>query len=230
MSSEGVIHFRAEHRHAGLEPRRYDEVACQLIAWREILARTRLVGQEPGRYGGYGYGNVSGRVGPPGAPRRRRPFLISGTQTSGRECVSLGDFCVVERCDPAANRVTSHGPLLPSSESLTHGALYDLGPHIRFVFHTHSPTIWRRRRELSIPTTEARAGYGTPEIAREVERLFRETALAQTRILAMGGHQDGIVTFGGSAEEAGLVTLRYLARAYAAECRVGGLCPTAGGG
>jgi hypothetical protein len=222
---EGVIKFRAEHRRRPLEARRYGELACRLIAWREILAATGLVGRDPALYGGFGYGNVSGRVGPPSAPRGRRSFLVTGTQTSGHRSIILGDFCVVERFDSRANRVESHGSVLPSSESLTHGAVYDLGPQIRFVFHGHSPTIWRRAETLRIPTSDPRVAYGTPRMAAEVHRLYGGTTLPETQIFAMGGHEDGIVVFGRSAEEAGQVLLRYLARAYEAECTVaGGLC------
>ena len=59
-------------------------------------------------------------------------------------------------------------------------------------------------------------------MAREVERLWRRSALPDLKIFAMGGHEDGIVAFGRSAEEAGEVTLRYLARAYEAACAEGG--------
>ncbi|RMH23208.1 MAG: class II aldolase/adducin family protein [Acidobacteria bacterium] len=222
---EGVIKFDAQHRRAALEPRRYGERACRLIAWREILARLGLVGQDPQRYGGFGYGNVSARVGPPSAPRGRRAFLITGTQTSGKACVGLADFCVVERCDARRGRVESHGLVLPSSESTTHGAIYDLGPHIRVVFHLHSPAIWRRARALRLPTSDPAVPYGSREMAREVERLYRSTALPETQILAMGGHEDGIICFGRSAGDAGRVMLRALARAYERACLdEGGLC------
>lgn len=225
MVDEGVIKFHAEHRTEALPARRYGDVACTLVAWREILAKTRLVGQEPGLYGGFGYGNVSARVGAPSAPRRRRPFLITGTQTSGKACMALSDFCLIESCDPTRNHVESLGETMPSSESMTHGAIYGLGSHIRVVLHTHSAIIWRRARELRIPTTDPNVPYGTPEMAREVERLYRSSALPDLGILAMGGHEDGIVAFGRTAEEAGQVTLRYLARAYQTHCAThGGLC------
>ncbi len=225
---EGVIKFTANHRSEALAPRRYGTLACTLIAWREILAHTGLVGQQPGRYGGFGYGNVSARVGPPSAPRRQRGFLITGTQTSGKSCMSLDDFCVVTACDPARNRVTSHGQAMPSSESMTHGAIYGLGPHIRVVLHAHSPTVWRQARALRIPTTDPSVPYGTQAMARAVERLYASTALPETRMLAMGGHEDGIICFGRDADEAGEVMLRYLARAYRRTCAEGDgtLCAT----
>ncbi len=225
MIDEGVIKFRFEHRSCGLDPHRYQELSCRLIAWRQILAGTGLIGQRQDLYGGFGYGNISGRVGPPSAGRGRRSFLITGTQTSGKECISLADFCVVERFDDRTNRAESFGGTHPSSESLTHGAFYDLGPHIRFVFHGHSPTIWRRGDQLGLPTSRSSVPYGTPEMAQEVRRLFRSSSLADSQILIMGGHEDGVIVFGRTAQEAGQILLTNLARAYEIECGAsGGLC------
>jgi ribulose-5-phosphate 4-epimerase/fuculose-1-phosphate aldolase len=220
---EGVIKFRAEHRPEALVERVHGELACKLIAWREILALTGLVGQEPGRYGGFGYGNVSARVGPPGAARGRRAFLITGTQTAGKRCVGLDDFALIERYDYHRNMVASRGRVEPSSETMTHAALYDVSPAIRCVLHAHSPVVWRRARELRIPTTAESIPYGTPEMAVAVQRLCDATALPEVRILAMGGHEDGIVVFGRTPEEAGGVLLRWLARAYEAQCAADGL-------
>jgi hypothetical protein len=50
-------------------------------------------------------------------------------------------------------------------------------------------------------------------MALEVQRLYRESALPSLGILVMGGHEDGVVTFGASAEEAGGILVRQLARA-----------------
>lgn len=218
VHDEGVIKFRADHAESALSPRRFGALACTLVAWREILARTGLVGQAEGRYGGFGYGNVSARTGPPSAPRHRRAFLITGTQTSGRPCMSLDDFCLVETSDPARNAVTSRGVVMPSSESMTHGALYDLGSHLRFVFHAHSPVIWRRARALRLPTTDPSVPYGSRRMAAEVARLYRETALPESKVLAMGGHEDGIIAFGRTAEETGTALVALLARAYEQAC------------
>ncbi|MFQ5747816.1 MAG: class II aldolase/adducin family protein [Gemmatimonadota bacterium] len=223
MPQEGVVKFEVEHEDGPLEARRYGDLACKLVAWREIMALTGLVGQDPGRYEGAGYGNVSARVGPPNEALGRRAFLITGTQTSGQRCIGLDDFAVVDRYDYRANRVWSRGRARPSSESMTHGAAYDLGPHIRCVLHAHSPILWRRARALRLPTTSPTVPYGTPEMAGEVQRLYRETSLPETGVLAMGGHEDGILVFGRGPEEAGEVLLRWLARAYGAACGEAGL-------
>jgi ribulose-5-phosphate 4-epimerase/fuculose-1-phosphate aldolase len=220
---EGVIKFTARHEARRLDARVHGDLACKLTAWREIFAKTNLVGQDPSRYGGAGYGNVSGRVGAPSAGRGERAFLITGTQTGGTACVTLNEYCVVTQYDYRANQVESFGPIEPSSESMTHGAIYDLSPHIRFVFHAHTPIIWRRASELRIPTTDPAVPYGTPDMALEMHRLFRTTTLPELRILSMAGHEDGIIVFGRTAEEAGQVMLTYLARAYENVCAANGV-------
>ncbi len=221
MYDEGVIKFEAAHRDQPLEPRVHGPLACKLVAWREIMAMTQLVGQDPARYGGAGYGNVSARVGPPSSPRGSRAMLITGTQTGGLARLGLDQFCVVERYDYRRNRVDSVGSIRPSSETMTHGAIYDLSPQIRFVLHAHSPVIWQRAAALRIPTTDPSVAYGTPEMALAVQALWRSAPLSETRILAMGGHEDGIIVFGHTCEEAGQALLSYLARAYESVCRLG---------
>lgn len=219
MIDEGVIKFEAEHDHGPLDALRYGDLGCRLGAWREVLSKLQLVGQDPSRYGGAGYGNVSARVGPAGSARGSRAMMITGTQTGGLTRIGLSDMCVVERYDYRRNRVKSRGERMPSSETMTHGAIYDLSPAIRFVFHAHSPVIWRRSDVLRIPTTDRRVAYGTPEMAAEAQRLYFGSTLDATRILAMGGHEDGIIVFGHNAEEAGQVLVTYLARAYELVCR-----------
>jgi len=222
MSHEGVIQFEAGHERRDLESRRYGDLVCELIAWREIMALTGLVGQQPGRYEGAGYGNVSARVGPRSSAIGRRAFLITGSQTSGKRRIDLADFAVVDGYDYTANRVRSHGRVLPSSESMTHAAAYDASPLVRCVLHAHSPVLWQRRRSLGLPETDPSVPYGTPAMAAEVARLYRETVLPERQILAMGGHEDGILVFGRSPEDAGGILLRWLARAYGAACGEGG--------
>ena len=75
---EGVIKFEARHTKKELSHRQFGEKAATLVAWRAILLQTGLVGQDPNRYGGAGYGNVSARVGAPSSPRGERSFLVSG--------------------------------------------------------------------------------------------------------------------------------------------------------
>ncbi len=98
---------------------------------------------------------------------------------------------------------------------MTHAAIYDLSPHIRYVFHAHAPQIWQQARRLGLPTTRADVPYGTQAMALEVRRLYQSTGLAERGILAMAGHEDGIIAFGHRAEEAGRALVATLARALA---------------
>lgn len=217
VDAEGVTRFEARHTHAPLALRRFAAPAAALAGWRTVLARLGLIGQDPRRYGGAGYGNVSSRVGPYPGERGARAFLVSGTQTGGAPCATLDDFAWVRRYDIAHNRVDSEGAVPPSSESMTHGAIYDLGGHIRHAFHVHSPAIWHAAPALGLPMSDAAVAYGTVAMAREIERLARQTALLDRRLLAMGGHEDGVIAFGRTAADAGAALVLALA---AAEARV----------
>ena len=215
--SEGVIKFQRTHDPRPLEERAYGDIARQLAGWRAVLRRLGGIGQDPARYDGAGYGNLSLRVPPYGAEGMgRRRFLVTGTQTGGKRTIALADCCVVEAYDLTRNHVTSRGTAEPSSESLTHGAIYDAAPSTRAVFHVHAPELWRGARALGLPTARPEVPYGTPEMAHEVERLFRSAALGEHGILAMLGHEDGVIAFGASAEAAGAILTRHYARALAA--------------
>ena len=78
-SQEGVIKFELDYA-TGPGPRASD--IASLNGWREILFMLRLIGQDPRRYGGLGYGNLSQRE-VPGPGERAALFVITGTQTGG---------------------------------------------------------------------------------------------------------------------------------------------------
>ena len=148
-------------------------------------------------------------------PPMERPFVISGTQTGALAELAAEHYAVVRSCDPQRNRVVAAGPLRPSSEALTHGALYALDPALRCVLHVHSPLLWRHAVHLELPLTDPAAAYGTPAMAAEVARLYAEPAVRAGGIFAMGGHEDGLVAFGAGAEAAATALLHWLARALA---------------
>ena len=97
--------------------------------------------------------SISARTQPFSAARGGRSFLVTCSQTGRMSNLNLSNFARVHRYDWRANTVHSQGSCPPSSESMTHGAVYDLSPSIRFVFHVHSPTIWRSRAQLRLPET-----------------------------------------------------------------------------
>ncbi|MBI4016367.1 MAG: class II aldolase/adducin family protein [Candidatus Aenigmarchaeota archaeon] len=187
-------------------------VSDVLLFWRSVFYRNGLIGRNSQLYGGAAYGNLSQRLSPYDCPVNKRRFLISGSQTSGLEVVASEHFSVVVECYPDRNFVVAEGPVAPSSESMTHGVLYDIDNSLRFVFHAHCPHIWHMAELFGIPATSPAVEYGTVEMTREVFRLFSETDVFDKRIFCMGGHQDGVVTFGRTAEEAGFAMLKYFVR------------------
>jgi ribulose-5-phosphate 4-epimerase/fuculose-1-phosphate aldolase len=165
----------------------------ELNAWRNKLHDRGLIGYYPEH--GVGFGNVSIREGDGDA------FVISGTQTGHIARTDEHHYARVTRCDIRANRVCCEGPVQASSEALTHAAIYALDPAIRAVVHVHDATLWR---ELTgrIPTTSDEVSYGTPEMAREFQRLYEETDFPTRGVAVMGGHEEGIVSFGAAIEQA----------------------------
>ncbi len=207
---EGVIKFDLEYTPGPpLPAHELDE----LNAWRAILHARHLIGQDPLRYGGYGYGNLSGRLAPFDAPPNARRFAISGTQTGHLAELGPEHYAIVLACTPEHNRIVATGPIRPSSESLTHGAVYAVDANLRCVLHVHSPDLWQQAARLGLPITDPAVPYGSPEMAAEVRRLFAETDVADQGIFAMGGHEDGIVAFGPTVQSAGDAILAALDRA-----------------
>ncbi len=207
---EGVIRFNLEFAAASPPP---DYDLEEIRVWRQRLRTAGVLGQDPARYDGYGFGNISRRLAPFTGLSTARQFLITGSQTGAIPRLSRTHFAVVRECHPAENRVVAEGPAVPSSESLTHGILYALDDTLRWVMHVHSPELWQNSALLRLPTTNPAAPQGTPEMSAEVQRLFAHTDLRRGKLFAMGGHEDGLVSFGRTADEAGnalLVRLRAL--------------------
>ena len=212
MEREGVIHFEAVHVDAPF-PATLASYARAVIGWRAVMHRLGFIGIDPARYGGVGFGNVSVRVPPFRGPRGQdSAFLITATQTGGKAALGVDDLTVVDSWDLRKNRVQSRGRALPSSESMTHGAIYDVVPGARAVIHAHAPVIFKQARALDLPTTAPDVGYGTVAMANEVARLWRVTDLKDVRVLAMGGHEDGIIAFGADLDDAGARLMSTLAR------------------
>lgn len=206
-NAEGVIKFQLDFE-KGPAPK--PDQLRELNAWRSIFRQLGLLGQDQGRYQGYGYGNLSRRLfkPPEGA------FLISGTQTGHLAQLLPEHYATVLQCEPAANRLTAKGQVKPSSEALSHGILYRSDPRICWVMHLHSPAIFARRNDLLLPATDPAAAYGTPEMADEIYRLARTRGRnAKAGLLVMTGHEDGILAFGPTAEETGVLVIATLAAA-----------------
>jgi Class II Aldolase and Adducin N-terminal domain len=208
---EGVIKFELMHTRKSF-PASTD--LDTLIAWRAVLHRLRLIGQDPRRYGGLGFGNISQRIEHVPAGSNQEPrFVISGTQTGAAEHLDLTQFSTVTGFSIPENRIIAEGPVKPSSEALTHAAVYHCRPDIRFIIHGHSPDIWRATHSLSLPCIEKSIAYGTVEMADAVQNLIQSQGSHTTGIFSMLGHEDGIVAYASEANAAGNLLVETLVRA-----------------
>jgi len=193
---DGVIKF--DQKLISGEPFQWGEIA-ELELWRALFFQEGLIGVNPN---GVGYGNVSKRW-------KEGGFLVTGSQTGHMALMSGRSYSRVINYDLSSDSLVSSGPIKASSESPTHWALYEISQDINFVFHSHSPVMWKHCREFGIPMTREDVEYGTPAMAEEVQRLYRETRVRDLGILIMGGHQDGMMTFGRTSLEAGTRMMKY---------------------
>jgi ribulose-5-phosphate 4-epimerase/fuculose-1-phosphate aldolase len=200
MKPDCIIRFQVEHT-PGVACRESD--IPELLKWRKELREGGLMGQDPDRYDGLGYGNLSKRL-------DDGIYLITGSQTGHLDTLSVREFARITRFDPGQNLVGSTGSCQPSSETMTHLAIYEANPAAHYVFHVHCPEIWSARDELDIPVTDPSVECGTPEMFYEVQRLLEDDENFQRGILAMGGHEDGILAWGKTADQAGSILLSFL--------------------
>ncbi len=195
MFDEGYIKFHC-NLETGAPP---DEaLVSELNAWRDRLYALKLIGAYDN---GIGYGNISQRI-------QGDQFIITGSATGNIPKLGAEHYSVVTDFDLAGNRLTCRGAVKASSESLSHGAIYQLDLNINAVIHVHHFELWEKLLH-KIPVTEKSIPYGTPEMAGEIARLYRQTSLPRQKIFVMAGHQEGIVTFGKDLEEAGKILLNY---------------------
>ncbi len=206
---EGVIKYRLTHKQQRIEA---IFSLKALDAWRQILFKLALIGQDPERYEGLGFGNISQRL-----QEHSSQFIITGSQTGMIVSIAPEQMALVLEADIQYNSLRSLGLYQPSSESLTHASLYALNTNIQAVIHVHSPVIWRHTHALQLPFIAAEIPYGTVAMANEVARLYHSGCLQKTSLFTMLGHEDGVVAFGDTIESAGLKIIQYLALAQQCE-------------
>jgi L-ribulose-5-phosphate 4-epimerase len=177
---------------------------AELNAYRRKLLDLHLIGVDPK---GIGFGNLSVRDG------ATKNFYITGSATGGLPELALANCAKVVAYDFERNHVRYEGSAMPSSESLTHAAIYESDATAGAVVHCHNSKLWAALLNQA-PTTSKAAKYGTPEMAYEIMQLFRRTDAQTRKIVVMAGHEGGILTFGRDLEEAFAVLMRKRKRGY----------------
>lgn len=195
---EGYVKFNCEWEKSGTIIS--DSVYDKINNWRDILYGLKLIGANEKKIG---FGNISVRV------KNKSDFIITGAGTGKISKLTQKHYSKVTDYSLTKNSLVCKGPVKASSESLSHAIIYELDPEINAVIHGHNMEYWEKLIH-QVPTTYEDIPYGTPEMAKEIIRLFRETDVSEKRILIMGGHQEGIITFGKDLDEAGGYLLAYI--------------------
>jgi hypothetical protein len=193
-SPEGVIKYKYTLKPSKLE---MAEI-LPIEKWRAILYRLHLVGEYLNEK--VGYGNLSHRP-----DEKSSSFLITGSQTGHLPHLRSEHYCRVVSCNLQKMTLQAEGQIPPSSESITHFALYQANPKLKFIFHVHSKPLWQRLIDEKADSIEDGIEYGTLEMAQATSALVQDK---DHGILVMKGHEDGIIAYGIDAQETGQELLK----------------------
>ena len=196
MKEEGYIKFSCTWLRDELSDQHHFR---ELNYWRRKLYDQGLIGAYED---GTGYGNISSRL-------ADNVFMITGTKTGDRKQLTTQHYTRVTGYDVKNNTLTCQGPIQASSESLTHALIYETLPWVNAVVHVHHRSLWNKLLNI-LPTTSAKAAYGTPEMALEISRLITSAGIEEKKILVMAGHEDGLISFGEDLEAAATQVMNYL--------------------
>jgi len=192
MAGEGYVKYTAEHT---MSPVIETPLWADLNRARTKLREMGLVGMTSG---GIGFGNLSVRI-------NGDSFLISGTATGALPVLGPDGYCLITSFDVSRNRVVSTGPVKPSSETMTHGVIYQSCHGANCVIHFHSRQIFDGMIQDSYPATPETAAYGSPEIAFAIGKLVCHDSANEGSIV-LAGHDEGVIVYAATVERALFLT------------------------
>ncbi|MEA3455177.1 MAG: class II aldolase/adducin family protein [Campylobacterota bacterium] len=195
---DGIIKYSIEHQTAATTLfSDYNE----LEALRRRLFALGLIGEKEG----IGYGNISMRY------KGSKSFFITATQTGNKQTLTKEYYTYISKYEFNTFKVFSRGVHKPSSEALSHAVIYAIDERITTVIHIHSLALWKfMKAQDALATT---AEYGTAEMIEEISELYEGLDPVKNNAFVMKGHEEGIIAFGRSTEEAELILLNII-KAY----------------
>ena len=188
MDEKGYIKFNCDWNPS---PAFKEENFVELKTWRNTMYKKGWIGEYPN---GIGYGNISCR-------HQQLQFYITGTATGGLQTIDERHVTLVTAYNLNENSLICEGPVKASSESLTHAVIYQELADVNAVIHIHNLALWNNYLNV-LPSTSNKIEYGTPEMAEEVIRLLKLPLTVESEVIVMGGHKEGIISFGKNMKEA----------------------------
>ncbi len=192
-TEEGYIKFHGQWIKTNPLPK---QDLSKIIEWRDKLFSLGLLGAYDN---GIGFGNISVRS-------QGNTFAISGSATGHLKKINNNHFVLVTQVNYEKNSLVCEGPVMASSESLSHAMIYESSDQTNAVIHIHHLKMWQTWLGQA-PTTDKNAAYGTLEMAMEIKKLIQETDFKNNKFFVMGGHREGIISFGTNLDEAGNILL-----------------------
>jgi ribulose-5-phosphate 4-epimerase/fuculose-1-phosphate aldolase len=161
---------------------------------REDLYQLGLIGVYSN---GIGYGNISQLV-----DSESGQFVITGTQTGDKDKLEAKDYALITNIDIDTFKTVSTGSTKPSSESITHAAIYQLDSSIGAVIHIHSESLWNFMLKSNKYIATSDVEYGSIEMVKDIVNIYSNKSALEYPSFVMKGHFEGIVTFGTDLKEA----------------------------
>ncbi|MEM4598673.1 MAG: class II aldolase/adducin family protein [Candidatus Diapherotrites archaeon] len=181
-----------------------------LMICRDKLYKEGLIGiYKTGPMKGIGYGNASIRA----TFKGKKGFFITGSQTGGIEKLPAEKYCFIESFSIAENHVKAFGSVAPSSESITHGAIYSINQSVGAVVHTHSREIFEKAGKLGLKFTSKKSSYGSMDLALELKNAIEKMGCPDCGAIVTLGHEDGVFVWHKTIEEASNLCLELLKKA-----------------
>lgn len=109
--------------------------------------------------------------------------------------MTLDDYSIIKNYNFENFYLESYGITQPSSEALTHAAIYEIFSNVHAIIHIHNDNIWKYMLDNSFFYTKD-VEYGTREMIKEIYRIYNKFTIDDGSIFAMKGHPGGIVSFG----------------------------------
>lgn len=195
----GTIKFKCNLK---LSPELEEKLYIDIEKWRAIFFKMSLIGEYSTKK--ISFGNISKRL------SGSNEFIITGAQTGQFPNLTGAQYTKVVKCDLKKLSLDAIGPTAPSAESVTHYSIYEKCTQVNAIFHVHHTELWSFLNKNQCDSIAKDVKHGTQEMGLACGDCIGTKSKG---IMVLEGHQDGIISFGETIEDAGKIILETLKEA-----------------